>query len=149
MLFKQSSYGDEKIFATYKNVEASSLTTGMAVALATAAASFNGTNVCMAGTAAVGRQQTWLGFAAQDLAPNAYGLVQMYGLVNSIYISNYGISVTFTLGDSLVPGALAGGVGSIAAPTFATSGFAGAIVISAPLTLSAISWTSGFFRHGL
>jgi hypothetical protein len=34
MLFKQAALGDERIYATYKNVEASSLTTGYAVALA-------------------------------------------------------------------------------------------------------------------
>jgi hypothetical protein len=150
MLFKHAAQGDERIYATYKNVEASSLTTGMLVALAQAAASFDGTQACLAGTAAVGRQQGWIGVASRDIAPNAYGIIQMYGPIASVYISNVGSSITFTTGDALVPGALAGGAFCIGAPTWAASGF-GVIVCSANgmNTVSATGWTSGFMRHML
>lgn len=151
MLLKHAARGDEKIFATYQNVEASSLTTGFAVALAlgTAGASFNGTQACLAGTAAVGRQTGWIGIAAADIAPNAYGLVQVYGPVASVFVSNVGSSITINPGDACVPGALSGGVFCIAAPTWAASGFA---VILASNTLPAVSatgWMSGFMKHGL
>lgn len=148
MLIKHAAYGDEKIFGTYKNVEASSLTTGWLVALAAAAASFDGTQACMAGTAATGRQINWLGVAAKDIAPNAYGLVQQYGLCASVYISNVGSSITITLGDACVPGALAGGA-FCAVPTWLNSGFACVIAVSCPAAVSAAGYMSGFMKHGI
>lgn len=151
MLFKQSARGDERIYATYQNVEASSLTTGYAVAVALGAsgASFNGTQACLAGTAAIGRQSNWLGQAASDIAPNAYGLVQVYGPVNSVFISNVGTSLTFGVGAYLVPGALAGSLFCASAPTFANSGFAFMTCSNDLPAVSATGWVSGFMRHGL
>ena len=151
MLFKQAAFGDERIFGTYQNVEASSITTGYAVALAAAAASFNGTQACLAGTAATGRQINWIGIAAKDIAPNAYGLVQQYGLCASVYLSNAGTSVTITLGDACVPGALAGGLYS-AVPTWLNSGFACVIAVSFQGSFGALStagYMSGFMKHGM
>lgn len=148
MLWKQSALGQEVAYGTYKNVEASSLTTGFAVACAAAAASFDGNQVCFAGTAATGRQINWIGIAAKDIAPNAYGIVQQYGLVASIYISNVGSSITITLGDACVPGALAGGV-FCAVPTWLNSGFACVIAVSTPAAVSATGWMSGFMKHGI
>jgi hypothetical protein len=150
MLFKQAALGDERIFGTYQNVEASSLTTGYLVALAAAAASFNGTQACLAGTAATGRQINWIGVAAKDIAPNAYGLVQVFGLCASVFLSGYGTSVTITLGDACVPGAQLGGAGSTV-PTWLASGFAGIIAVS--MSQAAISFATnymtGFMKHGL
>jgi hypothetical protein len=148
MLFKHAAQGDEKIFGVYKNVEASSLTTGWCVALAAAAASLDGTQACFAGTAATGRQINFLGIAAKDIAPNAYGIVQQYGLVASVYISNTGTSVTITLGDACVPGALAGGA-FCAVPTWLNSGFAAMIAISCPTATSAAGYMSAFMKHGI
>jgi hypothetical protein len=151
MLFKQAALGDEKWFGTYKNVEASSLTTGYLVALAAAAASFNATNVCLAGTAATGRQINWIGVAAQDIAPNAYGLVQTGGLCASVFLSNVGTSLTITLGDAMVPGALAGGA-FCAVPTWLNSGFAALICVSFGGSLGAVSsagYASAYMKHGL
>ena len=150
MLFKQAARGDERIYGTYQNVEASSLTTGYAVAIAlgSSGASFNGTQACLAGTAATGRQTGWIGIAAYDIAPNAYGLVQVYGPVNSVFVSNVGTSITINPGDACVPGALSGGVFS-AVPTWLNSGF-GVIVASNCLpAVSATGWMSGFMKHGL
>jgi len=151
MLFKQAARGDERIYATYQNVEASSLTTGYAVALAqgTSGASFNGTQACLAGSGAVGRQLGWIGIAAQDIAPNAYGLVQVYGAVASVFVSNAGTSITINSGDSCVPAALAGGVYCIAAPTWAASGFAVLVASNTLPAVSATGWMSGFMRHVL
>jgi hypothetical protein len=149
MLFKHAALGDERIFATYQNVEASSLTTGYAVAIAVASASFNGTQVCLAGTAATGRQTSWIGIAARDIAPNAYGIVQLYGPVNSVFISNVGSSLTFGVGAAMVPGALSGGLFCIAAPTWATGGFAFLVLSNDLPAVSATGWVSGFMRHGL
>jgi hypothetical protein len=150
MLFKQAAKGDERIYGTYQNVEASSLTTGYAVALAqgTAGASFNGTQVCLAGTAAAGRQTGWIGIAAQDIAPNAYGIVQMYGSVASVFVSNVGTSITLTPGDACVPGALAGSVFS-SVPTWLNSGFGVLIASNCLPAVSAAGWMSGFMRHAL
>lgn len=148
MLWKHAAQGDEKAYGTYKNVEASSLTTGYAVALAAAAASFDGTQACFASTAATGRQINWIGIAAKDIAPNAYGIVQQYGLVASVYISNVGSSITITLGDACVPGALSGGV-FCAVPTWLNSGFAAIIAVSCPVAVSAVGYMSGFMKHGI
>jgi hypothetical protein len=149
MLFKQAARGDERIYGTYQNVEASSLTTGYAVALAQATASFNGTQACLAGTAAIGRQSNWIGQAAYDIAPNAYGLVQLYGAVASVFVSNVGTSITFGIGAWMVPSALPGGLFCISAPTFATSGFAFLTLSNDLPAVSAAGWVSGFMRHGL
>lgn len=151
MLFKHAALGDEKGFGTYKNVEASSLTTGYLVALAMAAASFDGTQVCLAGTAATGRQIGWLGVASKDIAPNSYGLVQMFGPVASVFLSNAGSSLTITPGDACVPGVIAGSA-YCAVPTWLNSGFAALICTSFQGSLGAISTTgymSAFMRHGL
>ena len=110
MLIKEAALGDERLYLTYKNVEASSLTTGYAVALAqgTSGASFDGTQACLAGTAATGRQTGWIGISARDIAPNAYGIIQVYGPVNSVFVSNVGTSITINTGDACVPAALSG-----------------------------------------
>lgn len=148
MLWKHAALGDERAFGSYKNVEASSITTGYAVCLAAAAASFDGTQVALAGTAATGRQINWIGIAKSDIAPNAYGLVQQYGLCASVFLSNAGTSITITLGDACVPGALAGGLYS-AVPTWLNSGFACVIAVSTPAAVSATGWMSGFMKHGI
>lgn len=149
MLFKQAARGDERVFVTYQNVEVSSLTTGYAVALAQASASFNGTQACLAGTAAIGRQSNWMGIAAQDIAPNAYGIVQVFGPVASVFVSNVGSSITLNVGSWMVPGALSGGLFCVSAPTFANSGFAFLTWSNDLPAVSATGWGSGYMRHGL
>src|SRR5690348_7440564 len=104
MLWKHAAQGDERGFGTYKNVEASSLTTGYGVAYASASASFDGTQVALAGSGAVGRQFGFIGIAVKDIAPNAYGLIQTHGATASVWISNVGTSITINVGDPLVPG---------------------------------------------
>lgn len=146
MLWKHAALGDERGFATYLNVEASSLTTGYGAALAAAAASFDGTKVCLSGSGATGRQTGFIGIAARDIAPNSYGLLQVFGPCASVFISNVGTSITITLGDACVPGALAGGFFS-SVPTWLNSGFGVVVAISTPAAVSAAGYMTGFVRH--
>lgn len=149
MLFKSAAQGDERAFGTYRCVEASSLTTGYLAALRIGTnASFNGTNVVMAKSGNTGDLPGFLGVAAQDIASNAYGLVQVYGPVASVFLSNVGSSLTVNVGDPMVPGAVAGGAFS-GAPTYANGGFCFVIASNTPAAISAASYISGFVRHGL
>ena len=150
MLIKEAAQGDERLYLTYKNVEASSITTGYAaaVALGSSGASFDGTQAVLANSADATRKTMWIGIAAKDIAPNAYGIIQVYGPVNSVFVSNVGTSITITPGDACVPGALAGGVFS-SVPTWLNSGFACLIASNTLPAISATGWMSGFMKHGL
>lgn len=148
MLFKNAAQGDERAYGTYKCVEASSLTTGLLAALRLAAASFDGTSVVRADSDNTADLPGFIGVAAQDIASNAYGLVQVYGPVASVFISNVGSSITINVGDPLVPGKGAGGAFS-SAPTYANSGFCFVIASNTPAAVSASGYCSGFVRHGL
>jgi hypothetical protein len=50
----------------------------------------------------------FVGVSVQDIAINGFGLVTMWGYVNSVQLSNVGTSITVTAGDTLIPGAVAG-----------------------------------------
>lgn len=80
----------EKVFINVKNAEASSITTGMGVALCGglvgAAASADGVNALNVGTAA-GLMPSFIGVARGDIAANTYGLVQCWGFAASILLS--------------------------------------------------------------
>lgn len=148
MLFKGAGLGDERAFGSYRNVEASSITTGMGVELRVAGgASFDGTQVIRSG--GNGNDiQSFLGIATQDIATNRYGLVQVYGPCASVLLSNTGTSLTINVGDPLVPGGQAGGLFS-GAPTYANSGFCFVIASNTPLAISGSAYASGFIRHGM
>lgn len=149
MLFKQAARGDERAFLTVKNVEASSLTTGMGVGLVlNTTASFDGTSSVRMASGTAANLPGFLGVAAQDIASNAFGLVQIFGNCASVLLSNMGTSITVTAGDPLIPGAVAGTFFS-GAPTYAASGFGYVLVSNAPTTtLSQASplYCSGFVR---
>lgn len=149
MLFKHAARGDERAFLSIKNVDASSITTGQGVALCLGnAASFDGTNVVKPASGTAANLPGFLGVAVADIASNAYGLVQVFGNVLSVLLSNMGTSVTVTSGDPLIPSALAGAFFS-AAPTYAASGFGWVIVSNAPTTTlsqAAPLYCSGFVR---
>ncbi len=138
----------EQVFLTVLNTEASSMTTGYAVALTFAAASADGHQAIMplSGTAAtlIG----WVGVAAQDIPANTRGRVQCWGYAPSIYLSQYGTSVTINIGNALVPGVEAGGLGSVV-PTYLNAGFKYAVAISVAVDLSQVKtkcYTSGVLR---
>lgn len=140
MIFKGSALGDEKAFMTGKNVSASSITTGLPVNLAMAAASFNGTNVIVGTTAST---QGFVGVAYRDIAPNAYADWQVYGPTASVLLSNTGTSITINLGDPLVPGPSGFFSGN---PTYLNSGLKYIIVSNVPVAMSASAYASGFVR---
>lgn len=147
MLFKQASRGDERAYITVRCVEASSLTLGFGVAFRVGtAASFDGINAVMADSSNAADLPAWIGVAAQDIASNAYGIVQVYGPLASVYLSNTGSSLTINSGDPLVPGAGAGGFFS-AAPTYANSGFKFILASNVPVATSATGYMSGLITR--
>lgn len=149
MLIKEVAQGDEKVFITAKNSAGTSITLGYAVALAiSGTASFDGTQVVLAVSGTAANLPGFLGIAAATIPNTSYGLVQIYGNIASVLISNLGTSITITAGDPLIPSAVAGALAS-AVPTYAASGFNWVICSNPPTnTLSQASplYVSGFAR---
>lgn len=150
MILKMAARGDERVFVNVKNVEATSITTGMGVALRVGTtASFDGTSSVRAIGGNAADLPGFLGIATQDIASNAFGLVQIYGNVGSVLLSVTTTSITITAGDPLIPGAVAGTLFS-GVPTYATSGFNWVIASNPPTTtLSQAAgsiYCSGFVR---
>lgn len=149
MLFKQAARGDERLFVSVKNVEATSITTGQAAALRIGtAASFDGQSVVRTSSANAGDLPGWIGIASQDISSNGFGLVQVYGNCASILLSVGTTSVTINVGDPLIPGVLAGGLAS-AVPTYAASGFRYVLASNVPVTTSlggVTNYVSGWIR---
>ncbi len=141
----------ERVFITVLNTEASSMTTGYAVALAFGAASADGHQAVLTRTGQPLNIPGWIGVAAADIAANMRGRVQCWGYAASIYLSQMGTSVTVTLGDLFTPGAQAGGLFSaLATANYGNVGFKYAMCISAPTdTLSraaTATYASGILR---
>lgn len=137
-----------KLFVPVKNVSASSLTTGYAVALALAGNSFDGNAAVLPASGTAGNLPGFLGVASADIASNAYGLVQSWGFAASVYLSQYGTSVTVNQGNCLVPGAEAGGLGS-AVSTYLNAGFKFIVASNTPATVSmakTANYCSGLIR---
>lgn len=149
MLFKQAALGDERAFLTIKNVEASSITTGMGVSLRIGTtASFDGTSAIRSISTQAADLPGFLGVAVRDIPSNQYGLVQIFGNISSVLVSNVGTSITFTTGDPLIPSPVAGALSS-GAPTYAASGFGYVLASNVPInTLSQAAplYISGFVR---
>lgn len=96
----------EKVSIIVKNVDGGgSITTGLGVCLVNTGASIDGIS-SVNSTAA--NQKGFIGVAVQDIAINSFGLVRVWGAVDSVLISNVGTSITVTRGDVLKPGAVAG-----------------------------------------
>jgi hypothetical protein len=148
MLFKQAALGDEKAFMTIKNVEASSITLGYAVALVvgTGAASFDGTQAVMTATGHAGDLPGFLGVAAANIPSNQYGLVQIFGMCASVLLSNQPTSITIAAGNPLIPTAAPGALSS-GAPTYAASGF-NWVIASGPYLSNTISFAAPFYCSG-
>lgn len=149
MLFKQAARGDERAFITVKNTEATSITTGMAVALMIGTtASFDGTQAVRPASGTAANLPGFLGVAVQDIAANAFGLVQIFGNCASVLLSNVATSVTIATGDPLIPSPSAGAFSS-AVPSYAASGFGWVIASNVPtntLSVAAPLYCSGFVR---
>lgn len=149
MMFKQSSRGDERAFVTVKNVEATSITLGMAVGLIIGTtASFDGTSTVRMASGTAANLPGFLGVAAQDIPSNGFGIIQIFGNAASVLISNQITSITINNGDPLIPSPGAGLFAS-GAPTYAASGFNWVICSNAPANTTSVaapSYVSGFVR---
>lgn len=149
MLFKQAARGDERAFITVKNVEATSITNGMGVALIIGTtASFDGTQAVRPASGTAANLPGFLGIAVQDIPTNGFGLVQIFGSCASVLISNVATSITINNGDPLIPGPAAGLMAS-GAPTYAASGFGWVIasnVATNTISVAAPLYISGFVR---
>lgn len=149
MYTKQAARGDDRVFTNFKNVEATSITTGMGVALRIGtAASFDGSSAVRATSATAADLPGFMGVAVQDIPSNGFGLVQTYGNCLSILLSNVGTSITINNGDPLIPSPSAGAFAS-GAPTYAASGFGYVIASNVPsntLSQAAPLYASGFIR---
>lgn len=111
MQFQQVNRTDaEKIFLAIKNTDASSMTTGYGVELAMAGASVDGISAVLSRSGTNANHPGFLGVAEKDIPANTAGLCQVYGFVNSVFLSNTNTSVTVNDGDPLIPGPLAGGL---------------------------------------
>jgi len=127
-------------------VEAATITTGYGVCFRVGTnASFDGTNAVLSRSTVAADLPAFMGIAAQDIASNQFGLVQVGGPVASVFFSNVGSSTTINVGDPLIPGALAGGLFS-GAPTYAASGFKFVLASNVPAAISASSYVSGWIR---
>jgi hypothetical protein len=149
MLIKEAALGDERVFMTYKNSSGSSITLGYAVTLAiSGTASFDGTQTVLAVSTTAVNLPGFLGVSAATIPNTSYGLIQIYGNIASVLVSNMGTSITLTAGDPLIPSAVAGALFS-AAPTYAASGFNWVICSNPPtntLSQAAPLYVSGFAR---
>ena len=144
MLFKAATLGPEQAFIEVRNAPgvAQSITTGYPVCLATPAASFDMTQaVVMPGTS--NNPGGFVGIAFKDIGANQFGLIQTYGWIGSIALSNTGNSLTINSGDTLVP-APAGMFSAV--PTWANSGWRYVLASNVPAATSAPAYCSGFIR---
>lgn len=136
----------EKVFILVKNVDGTgSMTTGLGVALCPAGASVDGVSATIL-TAA-----TWKGFvgvANQDIAINAFGLVQSWGFANSVQISGVGTSITVTAGDTLKFGAASTGAffSSVLAENLSTQLYKYLFVATTQTVSANPVWTSAIIR---
>lgn len=137
----------EKVFIIVKNVDGGgSITTGMGTNLCAAGASIDGVSAVRSATSTAG-WVGFVGFANQDIAINAFGLVQNWGFVSSAQISGVGTSITVTAGDVLKPGAVAGTLfSSVAAETLSTQLYRFSYVATTQTISANPSWTSVVVR---
>lgn len=134
----------EKVFIVVKNVEASSLTTGLGVALCEAGASIDGLSAVRS---TVARAKGFAGVAVQDIPVNGFGLVQAYGYCASVQISAVGTSITVTAGDVLTGSAVAGAFfSSITPQAMSTLLYKYAYVANTQTISANPSWTGAIIR---
>lgn len=137
----------EKVYLLVKNVDGSgSITTGMGVNVCQLAASFDGVSAIKTGTTTA----SWNGFvgvANQDIAINAFGLVQSWGYANSVQVSGVGTSLSIQVGNYLIPGAVAGQFfSSLTDQAVSTLLYRYAINAVATMVSANPSYTSAFIR---
>lgn len=137
MLFQQLNRSDsDKVYVSVYNQQGATITTGNPVSLL--CTTTDGVNAVIADAA--GDKPGFIGVSKGDIANNDYGLVQIYGWVDSVLISAEGTSITINSADPLVPAPA--GFNS-AVPTYAASGFKYLSASNVPLAVSAASYCSG------
>lgn len=137
-----------KLYLPVKVVQASSATTGYGVNLHIGTNSFDGNAINLAASGTTANLPGFIGVAANDIASTAFGLAQCWGFAASVYMSQYGTSVTVNQGNCLVPGAEAGGLGSTVS-TYLNSGFKFIVASNTPATVSmakTANYCSGLVR---
>lgn len=143
----------EKILINVKNTDASSLTTGYGVAFAggdaVLAVSADGVNALLLGTSANTGKQNFIGVAYRDIAANAYGLVQSWGLAASVACS-FEANKTIGLlnGASLLQLSAASGLFTSTLAPEAISTYLGKYILNAATTniSGGVPYTSAFIR---
>lgn len=135
----------EKVFILVKNVDGSgSITTGMGAQLTQLAASFDGVSSVKSAAALY---NGFMGIAVQDIAINAFGLVQNWGFCNSVQVSGVGSSLSVQVGNYLIPGAVAGQFfSSLTDQALSTLLYRYAINATATMVSANPSFTSAFIK---
>ncbi len=122
----------EKVTIVVKNVSATTMTTGLGVALVHSGASTDGISAVI--QPATTFSTCFLGISKKDIPVNGYGTVVCWGVADSILLSHAGTSITITKGDWLWPSAVAGAFYSSAR---------GALVVNAALSTATAATLAG------
>ncbi len=138
-----------KLYLPVRCVEASSLTNGYLVALNLQhSLSFDGNQAIMTASGSARTLPGWVGIAAGDIASNAFGLVQSWGVAASIYGSQQATSITINIGDACIPVAESGGAISTV-PTYLNAGFKFILSSGTPNTTSlakSVNYMAGLLK---
>ena len=149
----------EKVFTVIRNVNADSITTGMGARYVGGAPAENVSAdgiQCVKTTSADPNMVQFAGIAVQDIPADGYGLVQNFGVVDSVMLSHVGTSVTIgTFGGInscvLQPGAAAGTFTSAQAATWTSivpvSPMYHRVMIWQTQAISAAASAKGFIRN--
>lgn len=149
MIIQQLNRTDpERIQMQVKNVDGGgSITTGLGACMPITGASIDGISVVRS-TAALARG--FIGVAIQDIAINGFGLVTVWGQVNSVQVSNVGTSITITAGNQLLAGGLTGSFFSSIAPEASSTQYyrfvTAATTVVGDLSNLNLSFVQGFVR---
>lgn len=134
----------DRVQIVVKNVDGSgSITTGTGVDLVVAGASIDGVSALKS---AASTHKGFVGVAAQDIPINGWGLVTVWGLANSVLISNVGTSITVTRGDTLVPGGVGGTFFSSVTDAAMSSVLYKYVIAASSQTISAAAYVQGIVR---
>ena len=144
----------ERFTMLVKNVDGSgSITTGMGVALTILPASIDGQAVVkgtLTSMSAGTSGSVWLGIANQDIPINSWGMATVWGVANSVMISQVTTSLTVTKGDMLIPSSVTGAFfsGTVTNQALSTQLFHYMYALSS-ITASTTSWVSAFIKGSL
>jgi len=141
----------DKVFTVVHNVNGDVMTTGVGVryvgGVVGEVVSTDGIQ-CVKTSATAGDFSNFAGIASQDIADNDYGLVQNWGYVDSIMMSNEGTSITCGIFDGDRPLNLAGGLFTSHHPTGQALSTYGWKYVQQwdTVGVSGLAWAKGFVR---